>query len=142
MTNSDDAKKKTTTDNPLKVSERFIEQTLDLPRLLKDYRKKTRRLLSTDELHGFGFVSTMRMMPSPSNPDQVVSVYPREVQRGDEVILVPPDHDYDDPMELFIDGVLRRGRLVGVHNEQLHVCMHDEDIEFDDLCFMIDNPCN
>ena len=82
----------------------------------------------------------MRMMPSPTNPDQVVTIYPRQVQRGDQVILVPPGHEYDDPMELFIDGVLRRGRLVGVHKEELHVCMDDEDIQFEDLCFMIDNP--
>ena len=142
MTNSEDTKKKKTTDSPSTSCERFIEQTLDLPKLLKDYKKKTRKLLSTDELHGFGFISTMRMMPSIKNPDQIVSVYPREVQRGDEIIHVPEDHDYDDPMELFIEGVLRRGRFVGVHDEELHVCFHDEDLAFDDLCFMIDNPCN
>ena len=140
MTNSDDTKKKTTTDNHSTLSEQYIEQTLDLPRLLEDYKKRTRRLLSTDELHGYGFISTMKMMPSPQNPDQPVTVYPREVSRGDEVILVPPDHQYDDPMELFADTTLRRGLLVGIHNEELHVCMDDEDNSFDDLCFMIDNP--
>ena len=140
MTNSDDSEKKKTTANHLTLCEQFTEQTLDIPKYLQEYKKRTRKLLSTDELHGYGFISTMRMMPSPTNPDQVVTIYPRQVQRGDQVILVPPGHEYDDPMELFIDGVLRRGRLVGVHKEELHVCMDDEDIQFEDLCFMIDNP--
>ena len=142
MTNSDDTKKKKTTDSPLTSCEQSTAQTPDPLRLLRDYKAKTRKLLSTDELHGYGFISTMRMMPSIKNPDQIVSVYPREVRRGDEIIHVPEDHDYDDPMELFIDGVLRRGRFVGIHNEELHVCFNDEDLAFDDLCFMIDNPCN
>ena len=140
MPNSDDTKKKKTTGSHLALCEQSTEQTLDLPGSPKAQTRQARRLLSTDELHGYGFISTMRMMPSIKNADQIVTVYPREVTRGDEVILVPVDHKYDDPMEMFTDDSLRRGLLVGLHDDELHVCMHDEDTAFNDICFMIDNP--
>ena len=95
--------------------------------------------LSTLELHDYGFIAAKCELFSLFKPKPPIKFYPDTVYRGSEVIFVPTDKPYETPEELFEDTSLRRGRFVGIKGKELFISMNDEDVSYEDMCFMFDN---